>query len=184
MSRAWPLPAGGRPARAAGELNIFNWGNYTSPEMIKKFEEAYNVKVTITDYDFNDTALAKVKAGGHRLRHRGALGQLRARSGSARGSSWRPPGPDGELQERRRRWVDVPFDPGRQYSVPWQWGTTGVAVNTEALQGRRRTPGPSSSIRRAELKGKVNVVPEMNDVINSAIKYVGGEPCTERQGDR
>ena len=26
-------------ARAEGELNIFNWGNYTSPEMIKKFEE-------------------------------------------------------------------------------------------------------------------------------------------------
>ena len=46
-------------------LNIYNWGNYTSPEVIKKFEEKYNVKVTITDYDSNDTALAKVRAGGH-----------------------------------------------------------------------------------------------------------------------
>src|SRR5215217_3228227 len=52
-------------ARAEGVLNIFNWGNYTSPEMIKKFEEKYNIKVTITDYDSNDTALAKVKAGAH-----------------------------------------------------------------------------------------------------------------------
>ena len=26
------------PAAAEGELNIFNWGDYTSPEMIKKFE--------------------------------------------------------------------------------------------------------------------------------------------------
>ena len=33
-------------AHAEGELNIFNWGNYTSPEMIKKFEEAHKVKVT------------------------------------------------------------------------------------------------------------------------------------------
>ena len=33
--------------------------------MIKKFEEAYKVKVTVTDYDSNDTALAKVRAGGH-----------------------------------------------------------------------------------------------------------------------
>ena len=52
-------------AHADGELNIFNWGNYTSPEMIKKFEEKYDVKVSITDYDSNDTALAKVRTGGH-----------------------------------------------------------------------------------------------------------------------
>src|SRR3569623_355448 len=51
-------------AYADGELNIFNWGDYTSPEMIKKFEDTYKVKVTITDYDSNDTALAKVRQGG------------------------------------------------------------------------------------------------------------------------
>ena len=56
---------GARAANAAGELNIYNWGDYTSPEMIEKFEKLYDVKVTITDYDSNDTALAKVKAGAH-----------------------------------------------------------------------------------------------------------------------
>src|SRR4051794_14747849 len=55
----------GQAAHAAGELHIYNWGNYTNPDLIKKFEQAYDVKVTITDYDSNDTALAKVKAGGH-----------------------------------------------------------------------------------------------------------------------
>jgi len=52
-------------ASAAGKLNLFNWGNYTNPELITKFEKAHDVKVTITDYDSNDSALAKVKAGGH-----------------------------------------------------------------------------------------------------------------------
>ena len=56
---------GAGTAQAEGQLNIFNWGNYTSPEMIKKFEEQYKVKVTVTDYNSNDTALAKVRAGGH-----------------------------------------------------------------------------------------------------------------------
>ena len=32
-------------AIAAGELNIFNWGNYTSPELIEKFEKTYDIKV-------------------------------------------------------------------------------------------------------------------------------------------
>ena len=27
-------------ARADGVLNIYNWGNYTSPDVIKKFEKA------------------------------------------------------------------------------------------------------------------------------------------------
>ena len=52
-------------AQAEGVLNIFNWGDYTSPELIKKFEDTYKVKVTVTDYDSNDTALAKVRQGGH-----------------------------------------------------------------------------------------------------------------------
>ena len=53
------------PAFAEGQLNIYNWGNYTSPEMIEKFEKETGIEVTVTDYDSNDTALAKIKAGGH-----------------------------------------------------------------------------------------------------------------------
>ena len=51
-------------AHAEGSLNIYNWGNYTNPELIKKFEDKYKVKVTVTDYDSNDTALAKARQGG------------------------------------------------------------------------------------------------------------------------
>jgi len=54
-------------ALAAGELNLYNWGNYTSPKLIEKFEAETGIKVTITDYDSNETALAKVRAGGHGL---------------------------------------------------------------------------------------------------------------------
>ena len=34
------------PALADGELHIYNWGDYTNPELIKKFEKQYNIKVT------------------------------------------------------------------------------------------------------------------------------------------
>jgi spermidine/putrescine transport system substrate-binding protein len=75
-------------------------------------------------------------------------------------------------------WMDVEYDPGRKYSVPWQWGTTGVAVNKSVYSGDIAT----SAIwldPPAELKGKINVTPEMNDVLALAIMYEGGEPCTE-----
>ena len=64
LTAAAMLLASASFAHAAGELHIYNWGNYTSPDMIKKFEKAYDVKVTITDYDSNETALAKVRQGG------------------------------------------------------------------------------------------------------------------------
>ena len=107
-------------AQAAGKLNIYNWGDYTSPELIEKFEKQYDVDVTITDYDSNDTALAKVKAGGHGFDIVVPSAQFIP--------VWVA---DGLLLEARPdqmdnfknvdpRWIDVSFDPGRRYTVPWQ----------------------------------------------------------------
>ena len=165
-------------AQAEGALNIYNWGDYTSPEMIKKFEAAHDVKVTITDYDSNDTALAKVRAGGHGFDivvpsanyvpiwvREGLL--LEAR-----------PDQMENFKNVDPRWVDVPWDPGRHYSVPWQWGVTGIGVNSKVYGGDINTSAIFLD-PPAELVGKINVAPEMNDVLFATIKYFGGDWCTE-----
>ncbi len=164
-------------AHADGELNIFNWGNYTSPDVVKKFEEKYKVKVSITDYDSNDTALAKVRAGGHGFDmvvpsanflpiwiSEGLLLESR-------------PDQMENFKNVDTRWANPEFDPGRHYSVPWQWGTVGVSVRTDMYKGDINTWGIIFNTP-PELKGKLNVVPEMNDVIDAAIKYNGGKHCT------
>jgi spermidine/putrescine transport system substrate-binding protein len=171
------LLAGAGAAQAEGELNIFNWGNYTSPDLIKKFEETYKVKVTVTDYDSNDAALAKIRQGGHGF-------DIVVPSASFV-PIWIAEGlllearPDQmeNFKNMDPKWVDVPFDPGRHYTVPWQWGTTGVTVNTSVYSG---DPNTSAIFLDppAELVGKVNVVPEMSDVMSLTIKYVGGDLCT------
>ncbi len=168
----------GQVALAEGELQIFNWGNYTSMEMIKKFEDTHNVKVTITDYDSNDDALAKVRAGGHGF-------DIVVPS-----SNYIPvwisedmfletnPNQMENFKNIDPKWANPPFDPGRKFTVPWHWGTTGVVVNRKAYGGDIDTsnifmdPPP-------ELVGKINVVPEMNDVMALAIMNVGGEVCTK-----
>lgn len=164
-------------AHAEGELNIFNWGNYTSPEMIKKFEEKFKIKVTITDYDSNDTALAKVRQGGHGF-------DIVVPSASVV-PVWISEGlllesrPD-EMENFKnvdKKWVDVPFDPGRHYTVPWLWGTTGITVNKSVYSGDINTSAIFLD-PPAELVGKVNVIPEMSDVMPLAIYYAGGTPCT------
>lgn len=164
-------------ASAEGALNIYNWGNYISPDMIKKFEEKFGVKVTVTDYDSNDTALAKVRQGGH--------GFDVAMPSQTYIPIWIQEGlvletrPD-QMENFKNvapEWKDTAFDPGRHYSVPWALGTVGVSVNTDFYKGDINTwkiifDTPD------ELKGKVNVVPEMNDVIHAALKYVGAPQCS------
>lgn len=165
-------------AQAEGVLNLYNWGNYTSPELLAKFEAETGIKVTVTDYDSNDTALAKIDAGGHGF-------DLVVPS-----TNYVPifveKGLTTELDLSRLpnhaniapEWVDVAWDPGRKHSVPWQWGSIGISVNTAVYGGDINTASLFLDVPD-ELKGKINVVPEMTDVVNLAVMYVGGEPCTE-----
>ncbi|EEB82621.1 extracellular solute-binding protein [Roseobacter sp. GAI101] len=165
-------------AQAEGELQLFNWGDYTSPELLTKFEEETGIKVTVTDYDSNDTALAKVEAGGH--------GYDLVVPSANYIPIWREKGLIAELDMSKlpnhgniaKQWVDVPFDPGRKFSVPWQIGATGIAVNSDAYSGDINTSAIFLDTPE-ELKGKVNVTPEMNDIMSLALWYVGGEPCSE-----
>ncbi|WP_339766810.1 extracellular solute-binding protein [uncultured Pseudosulfitobacter sp.] len=166
------------PAFADGALNIYNWGNYTSPEMIEKFEAETGIKVTITDYDSNDTALAKIKAGGHGFDivvPSGTYVPIFIQEGLLMESK---PNEMENFKNMDPQWVDVEFDPGRNYTVPWQWGTVGVTVNTAVYGGDINTAAVIFDPPE-ELKGKINVVPEMNDVMGMAIHYVGGEQCTD-----
>lgn len=165
-------------ASAEGELNIYNWGNYTNPDLVKKFEETYKVKVTVTDYDSNDTALAKVKAGGHGFDivvpsasyvpifiSEGLLLETR-------------PDQMENFKNVDPRWVNVSWDQGRRYTVPWQWGSVGMVVDTSVYKGDINTSAIFLD-PPAELAGKINVAPEMVDVMGLAIMYVGGKPCTD-----
>jgi spermidine/putrescine transport system substrate-binding protein len=146
-------------ASAEGELHIFNWGDYTSPELIEKFGKEHDIKVTLTDYDSNETALAKVRAGGHGFDivvpsanympiwiKEGLLLETR-------------PDQMENFKNVDPRWVDVNWDPGRRYSVPWQWGSAGIIVNKSVYHGDPNTsaifmdppperPARSTSFRR------------------------------------
>jgi spermidine/putrescine transport system substrate-binding protein len=165
-------------AGAEGVLQLYNWGNYTSPELLEKFEKETGIKVTVTDYDSNDVALAKVEAGGSGF-------DLVVPSANYV-PIWVEKGLIVPLDLSKLpnhaniapEWKDVPWDPGRAYTIPWQWGSTGLTVNTKVYGGDINTSAVFLEVP-PELQGKINVVPEMNDIVALATMYVGGEPCSE-----
>ena len=163
-------------AYAAGKLNIYNWGNYTNPKLIEKFEKAYGVEVTLDGYDSNETMLAKVKEGstGYDIVVPGDY-MIKIMIGEGLLAKVEPNKME-NFSNMDPKWVDVWWDPGRSYSVPWQWGTTSFTVDTKVYTGDINTlkllfePPP-------ELQGRINMLNDMNDVINAALRYLGYPRC-------
>jgi spermidine/putrescine transport system substrate-binding protein len=80
------------------------------------------------------------------------------------------------------RWVDVYWDPGRNYTVPWQWGTSSFAVDTAVYGGDIDTLGVLLN-PPPELQGKINMQPDLNMVINMALRYLGKSRCNSNPED-
>jgi len=148
----------GSAARADGQLHIFNWGDYTNPKLIEKFEKAYNVKVTLDSYDSNETMLAKVRAG-----HSGydivvpSDYMVKIMIGEGMLAETKP-NQMSNFKNMDPRWVDVYWDPGRNYTVPWQIGLTSFTVNTAKYKGDIDTYAILFDTP-AELRGRVNMLP-------------------------
>ncbi len=164
-------------ASAEGVVNLYNWGNYTNPEILERFTEETGIEVTLTDFDSNDTALARIRQGGH--------GFDIVVPSDTYIQTWIS---EGLIQPLDReivtnlgniepQWVDVPFDPGREYTVPWAWGTTGLVVDTSVYSGNPHDLDLMLDPPE-ELRGRINVIPEMSDVMAMTIYYHGGERCT------
>lgn len=178
LSATAMLLASATLAGAEGVLQLYNWGNYTSPELLEKFKAETGITVTVTDYDSNDTALAKIEAGGHGFDlvvPSATYVQIFNEKGlTVPLDLARLPNHANIAPE----WQDVAWDPGRATSIPWQWGTVGIAVDTAIYKGDINTSAVFIEVPD-ELKGKINVVPEMTDIITLATMYYGGEPCSE-----
>ncbi|MEB8385808.1 extracellular solute-binding protein [Rhodobacteraceae bacterium KMM 6894] len=167
-------------AHAEGVLNIYNWGNYTSPELIEKFEAAFDVEVNLDGYDSNETMLAKVREGNTGydivvpsdstvaiMIEQDMLAEIK-------------PNEMENFKNMDPKWVDVYWDPGRNYSVPWQWGTTAFTVDAEVYKGDINTLALMFEPPE-ELKGRINMLNDMPEVINAALRYKGFDRCNSNK---
>lgn len=73
---------------------------------------------------------------------------------------------------------DVPFDPGRQYSLPWQSGFGLLGWNKAGLQDAIGTDTMTSvdQLWDPKLKGRVTVLSEMRDTMGIILAWQGADP--------
>lgn len=167
---------------AAGELHIYNWGNYTNPDLLKKFEKQYDVKVTLDTYDSNESMMAKVKAGssGYDIVVPSDYAvDIMKKEGLLEATE---PSKMENFKNMKPEMVNLYYDEGRHYTVPWQIGITSLAVDTAVYKGDIDTWGVIFN-PPAELKGRINVLDDMVSVIHAAEHYKGFKLCTSDKAE-
>lgn len=128
VARTWP--AGGD----LPQLNIYCWSTYISPRIVRAFESQFHCRVNYDLYDSNEALLAKLQAGNvdydvvipsdymvQILIQQGLLARL---DKSRLPNVWANVNP---------RFLGLPFDPQNDYSVPYAWGTTGLAYRSDLV---------------------------------------------------
>ncbi|MFP5218858.1 MAG: PotD/PotF family extracellular solute-binding protein [Actinomycetes bacterium] len=84
------------------------------------------------------------------------------------------------LSNLRASLQDVPFDPGRRYTVPWQSGMTGIGYNPTRL-GRELTS--FDDLLADDLKGRVTMLTEMRDTMGLVLLSMGKDPADHTMAD-
>jgi spermidine/putrescine transport system substrate-binding protein len=163
-------------AHAGGDLFIYNWTDYTPPELIKKFEAETGIKVTVDTFDSNETLLAKLKAGG------GGYDIVVATNNwinvFAKDKLIQPIDASKMLgyENIDTRWKSPSWDPKNTYSIPYVWGFTSFAVNTKVYSGDINTLkvlfNPPS-----ELKGKLGMINSPSEAVQLTQTYLGMDYC-------
>jgi spermidine/putrescine transport system permease protein len=159
-------PAAGRGDRV---LNLYLWSNYIAPETVRRFEARHQVKVNLDLYDANEALLAKVQAGNagydvlcpsnYAVEILVAQGLLRPLDHSAL-----PHLPNVDPQ-----FLDRAHDPANRYSVPYFWGTAGIAY-------RKSRVGEVSSwdaLFDARWRGRILMLDDARETFGAALKRRG-----------
>ncbi len=177
-------PLAAKPAQAAdpGVLHIYNWTDYTSPDLIAKFTKETGIKVTIDTYDSNETLLAKLKAGGSGYDIVIVSNDFVPIFISQKLIQPVDAASLPNFKNLDPKWQARDWDPKAEYTVPWQWGTTSFAYDTKVY------PGPVDSLATlfkppAEFGNNVGMFGSPSEVISLALLYMGKPQCNTNPAD-
>ena len=159
-------------------LYIYNWGDYVSPEVIKKFEKEYNCKVALDFFDSNESMYAKLKAGGggydlivpstYMTDMMYAQKMLRELARS------RLP----NLKYIAPDYLKKVRDSEMKYSVPYLVSFTGIGYNKKKV----RNFEPSwRMIEREDIKGRCVLLNDPRQAIGAALITLGYDPNTRSE---
>ena len=120
-------------SKGSDKLVVYNWGDYIDPELLTEFTKETGVQVQYETFDSNEAMYTKIKQGGTTydiaIPSEYMIAKMMKENLVEKLDHSQIKG----LENIGSDFLDQPFDPGNQYSIPYFWGTVGIMVNTKYI---------------------------------------------------
>lgn len=165
----------GRPATASSAreekiVNVCNWSDYISDEVLREFEDEYGIRVNYDYFSDNEELLAKMKIGAQgydlifpsdymvkTMIEEGLLAPLDLDNIP-------------NASEIDPKFRNLPFDPEGRYSLPYAYGFSGIGYNSLIVTD----PVESWDLFwNPVYQGKISLLDDMREVFAIAFKRMG-----------
>ncbi len=151
-------------------LNLYAWSEYVPQQLLDDFSAKYGIKVNYDTYSSNEEMLAKLQAGASgydviipsdytvAIMIKQAMLEPLDSTQLSNFSNLDP------------RFINRDYDPGNKYTIPYQWGTTGLIYD--------KTLVPSEPKKWADLwdpayKGRLVFLDDEREVLGMALQVLG-----------
>ncbi|MBW4562494.1 MAG: spermidine/putrescine ABC transporter substrate-binding protein [Mojavia pulchra JT2-VF2] len=155
------------------QLYIYTWTQYTDKQLLQTFSTQTGMKALADVYDSNDVMLARLQAGGggaysiiypsdymvQKMVDKALLIEI---------DHERLIGLDNLLP----RFQNPTYDLNNRYSVPFNWGTTGLVYNSEILKD---APEDWDYLwqNQQQLKNRMTLLNDVREVIGAVLRMLG-----------
>ena len=158
-------------AKNHNELNFYNWDDYIGENTLSDFANSEGVKTNIDFFADNDELFSKLREGNpgydiivpsdiyvEKMVKAGMLERINQDKILNMGN----------IDEK---FLNPVFDPNRDYSIPYMWGTIGIGYDKKRVH---TDPDSWSHMYDSKVySGNISLLSEATDVIACALKYLG-----------
>lgn len=162
----------GDTSKLAERIYLYTWVEYIDPEIKTMFQEECGVEVVETNFDSNETLLATLQAGGADydiIVPSDYMVQIMIEEGMLMELDFSV---ITNIQHMDDLNVNQYFDPEQKYTVPWFWGTSGFAVDTNVVTD----PTDSWSMvfdPNSPYCGQISMLDDQRETLGAALMYLG-----------
>lgn len=160
----------------AKELYLYNWTEYMPESVLKEFQMRYGIKVVQSTYTSNEEMMAKLIAGGtsqydlavpsnyfvQALLEKKLIQKIDKNSIK-------------NLSNINESFLNLKYDEGNQYTVPYMMSMSVLAVNKPKLKELGVEINSYNDLLDTKLKGKIVVVDDQRELIGIALKAQGND---------
>ena len=158
------------PEEELSQLNVFTWPNYVSDEIRLGFEEEFSVRVIVDTYTSNEELLTKLQSGASDydvIMPSDYMAAIMIREGLLAMPDWNniP-----NVKNISPQFQGKYFDPEDRYTVPYTWGTAGIAYDSSLVDP---PPESWSILWDPTYRQQLSMLDDMRETIGVALKLLG-----------